>query len=242
MARRTSDSANELYKEIAAVVIGEYEYKVFGSMSWTVAEVRKVPWETLQKAYIELTGDQRPEVNRDTATNVVCGHLQFTWAELKNRPDLKDTLTANQAKRIADALVSTQPVPKVRNIRRSGVGTSKPESMDMSDSNTSAPTAEGEGGTPPAAVDETPRTIPKRGAMGKAAEVINSGVTDGPTIEKAVVEAYPDVKNVKRHIQYVAKTLKVKLTWPKKEEPAAPPMPANEPPSAAPEAPAAAQA
>lgn len=204
--RRTTDSTNELYKPLTHVEIAGYQYQIYGSMSWTVAETRKIPWETLREAYVELTGDTRDVVNRDAAINVVAGHLQFTWAELKNRPDLLPTLQDNQKRRIEMAITSTQPVPKERAKKQP-----KTTGAGVSTDNTS--TAE----TAPESTKA--KTIPTRGAMGKAAELIKAGNTDGRAIEAEVSKAYPQMKNGARHIRYVAKLLGATLVWSKDAPP-----------------------
>lgn len=228
MSRRTPDAANHLYQPLQTVELSGVQFHIYGSMSWTVAEAKKRPWEDVRTAYIGLTGDTRDDVNRDQVYNVVAGQLQFSWARLKDRTDLVPTLEKNQQTRIENAVKSVEPPPKTTR-RKVPVPpkTNNNEGASVSDQNTSenvegntnadtqTPTSE------PTTDKKQGRTsIPTRGSMGKAAELINAGELREDIIVKQVQDTFPETKNVLRHVRYTAKLMDKKLVKGAAVEPA----------------------
>jgi len=185
--RQVEAGANEAYLEILKVTIGGVEWSIYGSMSWTVSQTKKHPWEELRAAYVEVTGDTREEVDREQAANVVAGELQKSWAELKGREDLKEGLERNQNKRIELAMKSVETVKE-----------SKKKSKEPKAKKEPKPVPEG-------------KSIPTKGASGTAARLIQEGMRSRTEIVAKVKEAHPDVKNVEPAVSWAARCVGQKL-------------------------------
>lgn len=229
-------AVNSAYVPQLEVELSGVKFPVFGSMSWTVAQVKKRDWETeVRPAYVGLTGDGRPEVDRDLATQVVCGELQFTWAEISKRDDLMPALRDNQEKRVDAAVTSVEQPKKGKGsggsrATRSASNTAQTRRGNMSEN-------ENEGGAAtatalPEKVGPTGMKLPVRGFMGEVRRAIEKRQEAGQEVitEEEVLDeaeaASPGVQNGSRHMRYVARIMGVSLVKPAKaagEEPAADP-------------------
>lgn len=187
--RQVEAGANEAFVVIQTVTLADIEWSIYGSMSWTVSQTKKHPWEELRAAYVEITGDQREEVDREQAANVVAGELQKSWAELKERSDLKEGLERNQAKRIELAMKSVETVKEKKGKKEKGPKKERDQK----------PAPEGV-------------KVPTKGASGTAAKLIQEGMRSRVDIVAKVKEAHPDVKNVEPAVSWAARCVGVKLT------------------------------
>jgi hypothetical protein len=187
--RQVEAGANEAYLVIMTATIGGVEWSIYGSMSWTVSQTKKHPWEEIRAAYIEITGDTREEVDHEQAMNVVAGELQKSWAELKGREDLKEGLERNQNKRIKLASESVETVKE-----KKGKKTKEPKAKKEP-----KPVPEG-------------KSIPTKGASGTAARLIQEGMRSRVEIVEAVKKAHPDVKNVEPAVSWAARCVGQKLS------------------------------
>jgi hypothetical protein len=177
---------NEAYRRILMVDIGGVELEIFGSMSWTVAETKRLGWEVLRKAYVAITGDERDEVDPDEGMSVVAGELQKHWAEYTGRQDLLPAISEQQDKRIEYAIRSRQvePPPPRAAVSR------EPKERNMGEK----------------------KEVPTKGASGLAAKLIQEGDTSKASVTAKVQEAFPAVKNVAPAVSYAARCVGVTLS------------------------------
>ena len=179
---------NKYYLPVVEVEIGGTTFLVYGSMSWTVAEVRSKGWEELKPAYVDITGDTREDPNIDAVRNVVSGELQKHWAKYHKRDDLMPSIEEQQRKRIEFALQDPPAAP------------AGPTARSRRTSSGSSTMSDGE------------KKVPKKGASGYAAELIAAGNHNKDDVTKKVTEKFPDVKNVAPAVSYAARCLDVTLT------------------------------
>lgn len=187
---------NKYYLPVVDIELGGVTFSVFGSMSWTVANVRAKTWEEIQPAYVAITGDHRDDVNEDAAKNVVAGELQKHWAEYHDRDDLIEAINEQQESRIKFALQDPPAIPAGtkavhRRTTQGGRMTKKKDGKKKtSDGNDK---------------------IPQRGASGHAAKLISEGDHSRESVTKKVSEAFPNVKNVAPAVSYAARCVGVTL-------------------------------
>lgn len=179
---------NEAYLEVLKVKLGGVEWSIFGSMSWTVSQAKKHPWDEVHRAYVEVTGDERDNVDKDMAVNVVAGELQLSWAQATGREDLLDNLRSNQDKRIKECVEYAYDPEKPKR-KKSGGGSKRKRVM-------------GPNG----------QAIPERGASGTAAKLMQQGELNRKVIEEKTSEENPDVKNIAPAVSWAAKCVGVELT------------------------------
>jgi hypothetical protein len=199
---------NEYYTPQVEVDLGGVSFLVYGSMSWTVANVRTMEWANVHKAYVSITGDSREEVDQDAARNVVAGELQKYWADCQNRQDLKTVIDEQQAKRIEFATQDPPVTPAgshaAQGRKRGGSMATKKKVSKKKASDKAAekkPKKEASGGS----------EVPQRGASGLAAKLIGEGDHSRESVTKKVTEAFPDVKNVAPAVSYAARCVGVTL-------------------------------
>lgn len=200
---------NEYYTPQVEVELGGTTFFVYGSMSWTVATVRTMDWETIRPAYVAITGDSREDVDEDAARNVVAGELQKYWADCQNRQDLMGTITEQQDKRIEFALQDPPVTPTGSNAAH---GRKRGGSMATKKA-AKKPKAEKAAKKPKAEKKESAagNGVPQRGASGLAAKLIGEGDHSRESVTAKVTEAFPDVKNVAPAVSYAARCVGVTL-------------------------------
>lgn len=189
---------NSLLRVILHVDMGGYTFNVYGSMSWTMGEVAKLPWEQIRAAYVELTGDARDDVNSELATRVVKNALQEAWALYTRRDDIVERVAQRHGTDIEVAVTTTPH-----------------QEEQVTDQDTAPTAAEDQQATEGTTTEEaTPKgnpKIPTRGAMGRMHQLLKEGIQDEEEILRVLRNEYPSAKQLQRNLRYVARITGFKL-------------------------------
>jgi hypothetical protein len=192
---------NPLLRVILQVELGGHTFNVYGSMSWTMSEVAKLPWSVIHSAYIELTGDKSDEVNNDLATRVVQNALQEAWALYSQRDDIVGRVASHHEMDAMRAVTHLTAVP-----------TTQEQQMEPDEINNNEDPQANEADAPstpaPAAAEgRTEKTVkvPTRGAMGRMHELLKQGIQSEEEILRVLTNEYPSAKQLQRNLRYVAR-------------------------------------
>jgi len=225
MTDKRSSIANILYSIVDTTEIGGTTFNIYGSILKTLEAVRKHSWAELHGAYVALTGDirigatQLEMVSAEDVEAVVCGAVQIVWAERTGRESILPPLQRNQETRVTLAKSRSREhfLSEKQRAKKQPKGAKKMDepqegqeatgSTEGGETTATAPEGNGEatGG------DKKPKVF-VRGVTGFVSKKLDEGVTEIETLVELAAASFPECKNVRRHIQYVARERGITLT------------------------------
>jgi hypothetical protein len=94
-------------RQIGSMTIGRVEIPLGQSLVGTVINITNMPNKIIRKLYLELTGDERKDINIEASKAFIAGHVQEMWFELQDM-DIPVKCLLNQERRLEAALTLTE--------------------------------------------------------------------------------------------------------------------------------------